>query len=135
LSSEIEGVRNMELRKCLSCKIICLMLLILRTHLAKSAAINPANAPSIFQSGGAPNFTDFNAILSANHSLEAVNDHLHYADDKPWLASYKPSDCAWALSGLQDKAAQFGDEAFSWPAIAARGKSKYKAVNTPIRYK
>jgi len=88
-----------------------------------------------FQSGGAPNFTDFNAILSANHSLEAVNDHLHCAGDKPWLASYKPSDCAWAPSGLQDKAAQFGDEAFSWPAIAARGKLKYEAVSTPIRYK
>lgn len=114
-----------------------LLFLSLHTHLASSAAINPSDETApIFQTYPTTNGTTFDALFHANNgSLEGPKDQFHCAGDRNWRASYRPSDCARALTLLQNTARRFGDEAFSWPSIAARGKLEYESVNTPIRYK
>ena len=95
-------------------------------HRVSSAAISPLiNPSSIFQS----NYT------TSNDTLSAASDQFHCAGDRPWTASYKPKDCLYALAFLQKTATRYGDEPFSWPAIAVRGNKKLESVNTPLRYR
>ena len=116
-------------------QLIWLSLFSLHIILATSAAVNPANAGSVFQPSSASNSTIFSDVFNATDSVNIPYDNFHCAGDRPWTASYKPSDCARALSVLHDMSLQYGDKAYSWPAIAARGKLKHEAINSPIRFR
>ena len=140
LPTNVHMLRRMAFRFYVPVEItVRLLLLSLHIHLAISAVIDNTKLASIFQPSGAVDTTILTSLL--NMTTNSVNvtksGHFHCSADTPWtgLPTYRPADCAWAMRGLQNMAAQFGNEQFYWPAMNSRGPGRHDYVDTPLRYK